>query len=367
MKAQPTIAMTALPGALSRVSRALLLAGILLLTAFIGYLDYATGPRVSMSVFYFLPLALSAWFLDLKFTLGILVVGIGVGITANTMNGDPGFTTVGLVSWNAAVQLISDTVVVVALTQLRKLQRTLEARVRERAAALTGEIAKRERLQGELLEASELEQRRIGQDLHDGLCQHLAGTALTCQVLREELAEKHLSEAVRAQKIVELIEEGVVLARQSARGFDPIALDADGLMRALEEFAATTTKLFKVECVFECDSPVFIHNATAAEQLFRIAQEAVRNAVNHGRPQKIVVELKSVEEGLELRIEDNGLGMRKAIRSGAGMGMRIMRRRARAVGATLEAEPGTNGGTMVTCKLPLALEIGTSIRERPQS
>src|SRR5580698_3485192 len=126
MIASPTARATALSGASPRVSRALLVVGILLLTFFIGYLDYATGPRVSMSAFYFLPLALSAWFLDTKSTLGVLALGIGVGIAANTMNGDPGFTTVGLISWNTAVQFISDSVVVVTLTQLRRLQRTLE-------------------------------------------------------------------------------------------------------------------------------------------------------------------------------------------------------------------------------------------------
>jgi signal transduction histidine kinase len=290
-------------------------------------------------------------------------VSLAVWITGNIANGDADFTSPGLVGWNGGVQLISFVVVVFTLARLRTLQSGLEVRVRERAAALTREIAERERLQRDLLEISETEQRRIGQDLHDGLCQHLVGTALTCQALHEELAEKGLGEADRAQKIVKLIEEGVTLSRRSAKGLHPVEMDAEGLMLALDEFATTASKLFNVSCLFECESPVLIHDDATAGQFFRIAQEAVRNAINHGRAQTIMIQLNTLENGLELRIVDDGIGLASAAPSHEGLGLRIMHDRACVIGAVLDVRPGDEGGTVVACTLPLTAIPGNSRHE----
>src|SRR5271165_1988590 len=112
-------------------------------------------------------------------------------------------------------------------------------------------MAERERLERELLEISEREQRRIGHDLHDSLCQHLTGAALAGQVLEEKLAARRLPEAGDASKVVELVEEGISLSRKLAKGLHPIEMEAEGLMQALEELVATSTELFKVSCRFE--------------------------------------------------------------------------------------------------------------------
>jgi signal transduction histidine kinase len=207
-----------------------------------------------------------------------------------------------------------------------------------------------------LLEASEQEQRRIGQDLHDGLGQHLAGTAIAGQVLREKLERQDRQEAVDAKKVVELIEEGVSLTRRSAKGLHPVDLSAEGLMLALEEFSSMTTKLFDVQCRFVCESPVLVHSAGTAEHLYRIAQEATRNAVQHGNARNIVIELNTLEEGHELRIEDDGAGVVSAPPSTAGMGLRIMAHRARLIGATFDVTARPSGGTAVICRLPVAIE-----------
>ncbi|HLY07011.1 MAG TPA: sensor histidine kinase [Rhizomicrobium sp.] len=342
-----------------------LLAGILalLLTFVVGWLDYVSGPGVSMSAYYLLPIALAGWYVGLRFAIAAAVLGIGCWIAANVFNGDPTFSKVPIVVWNGTVQLVSDLIVLFAVTRLRELQTSLERRVAERAAALTREISERERVQEDLLRVSEREQRRIGQDLHDGLCQHLAATALTCQLLREELTEQGSPGAARAQHIVDLIENSIRLSRQSARGLDPVAMDAEGLMLALEEVAATTTALFRVHCRFECESPVLIHDAEVAEHLFRIAQEAVRNAVAHSRARIVSIRLETTEQGLELRIEDDGSGVDERARTSPGMGLRIMPQRARLIGARFAVSARPGGGTVVTCVLPQTAETEGRQRE----
>ncbi len=339
---------------LGRQPRAVMAGYCVLLTLLVGYIDYTTGPGISMSAYYLLPLALAAWYVGWRFSIATVMLGIIVWIAANIWNGDPNFNNVPVLAWNATVQVVSDAIVVFVVTRLRELNASLEARVRERAAALTQEILERERVQEELLNVSEREQRRIGRDLHDGLCQHLAATALTCQLLREELAEQGLSVAARAQKVVELIEKSIRLSRQSARGLDPVAMDAEGLMSALEEMAATTTDLFRVPCSFECESPVLIHDSAVTEHLFRIAQEAVRNAVTHSHADSVAVTLEMIENGLELRIEDNGTGFEPEKNAAKGMGLRIMPLRARLIGADFRATSSLGAGTVITCLLPMA-------------
>jgi signal transduction histidine kinase len=261
-----------------------------------------------------------------------------------------------LIAWNGSIQFASFSVVVFVVGQLRNLTRNLERRVRERAAALTREIAERERLQNLLLQASEKEQRRIGQDLHDGLGQHLAGTAIAGQVLREKLERRRIDEAKDAEKVVQLIEEGVSLTRRSVRGLYPVDMQAEGLMLALDEFALTTARLFDVNCRFLCESPVLVHSSVAAEHLYRIAQEATRNAIQHGGARNIDIELNTLEDGHELRIADDGSGLPTVLPSNGGLGLRIMAHRAQTMGADFQATPGPDGGTIVICRLPVTLE-----------
>jgi signal transduction histidine kinase len=327
-----------------------------LLTLLVGWLDYVSGPGISMAAYYLLPITLAAWYVGMPFALAATMLGIGCWLAANVYDGDPNFTKVPVVAWNTTVQLISGLIVLFVVTRLRELQSNLERRVSERAAALTREISERERVQEELLRVSEREQRRIGQDLHDGLCQHLAATALNCQLLREELAEQGVAGAWRAQQIVDLLENSIRLSRQSARGLDPVAMDAEGLMLALEEVAVTTTELFRVRCSFECDSPVLIHDSEVAEHLFRIAQEAVRNAAVHSRAASIAIRLETMEQGLELRIEDNGCGLGPSAGISSGMGLRMMPQRARLIGASFAVRARPEGGTSVICVLPQRTE-----------
>jgi signal transduction histidine kinase len=326
-------------------SKPQLCAGIALVTLLIGYVNYVVEPNVAMSAFYLLPIAIAAWWVGLSFSLTIAVSSVALWLVGNLEHGGGLFKTLGHTAWNSGVRLTEYIVVAIAVNKLRNAQRELEARVQERTAEL-------EKSQHDLVQNSEREQRRIGQDLHDGLCQHLAGTALICQALHDELAEKDIPEARAAHRVVELLKEGIALSRQTAKGLDPVEIGSEGLMQALDEFANATSKLFDVSCRFQCESPVFIRDSSVAGNLFRIAQEAVRNAINHGRAHSIAIVLSSEEDGVELRIEDDGLGINNTLRSRRGMGLTIMPRRAGAIGATFEAKPRQPRGTVVRSFLP---------------
>jgi signal transduction histidine kinase len=238
------------------------------------------------------------------------------------------------------------------LTRLRSLHRELESRVEQRTLALRHEMAQRERLEEEILKVSDREQRRIAHDLHDSLCQHLTATALAGQVLDERLAAKSLPEAADAAKVVQLVEEGITLARNLARGLEPVEMDANGLMAAFQELAGRITKSTRIRCVFECDAPVLVQNDKAATHLYRIAQEAVHNAIRHAKPKRIGINLSESNGVVSLRIEDDGIGLPESRPGGPGLGIRIMAHRASMIGGSFTIEPAPTGGTIVTCWFP---------------
>jgi len=264
------------------------------------------------------------------------------------------YSTVLIPIWNALIQTVVYLSVVWLLGALRAAQQELEHKVEQRTSALMREIGERERLEKEILEISEREQRRIGHDLHDGLCQHLTATAMAGQVLGQKLSARSLAESKDAGEIVRLIEEGIVMTRNMAHGIAPLDMESEGLVTALRGLAANVSRMFKVACLLECDSPPLIENAEAATHLYRIAQEAVQNALRHGKPHQIVMSLSRVRNRAELTVEDDGAGLPENWQSGRGLGTRIMAHRATMIGGMLSIEPNPTGGTFVTCSFPLA-------------
>ena len=318
--------------------------------AVIGVVDYLTGHEISFSVFYLLGVALAVWFVGKGFGVFISVCSVAIWVAGDIASGAR-FSSPLIPIWNALILLSFYLVVVWLLARLRSFQQQLEAQVRQRTAALTDEMAERERLERELLEISEREQRRIGQDLHDGLCQHLTGATLAGQVLEEKLAALNLPMAADANGVVALVEEGINLSRKLAKGLYPVEMEADGLMLALEEYAATSSKLFKVSCRYECDLPVLIHDPATAGHLYRIAQEAVGNAIKHGKAKKILIRLDASEESTLLSIQDDGDGLPDPLPKKRGMGLRIMAHRSAMIGGNFNARRDDNGGTLVTCAI----------------
>jgi signal transduction histidine kinase len=185
--------------------------------------------------------------------------------------------------------------------------------------------------------------------LHDGLCQELAGIELMCQVLEQKLAAKSKVESKQVGEIGQHIREAISHTRKLARGLSPVELETNGFMSALQELAAHVQKLFRVECRIECPQPVLIRNNVFATHLYRIVQEAINNAVRHGKAKHILISLKPAGGRFSLTVTDNGLGFSNESKKSTGMGLHTMKYRAGVVGATLEVRSAATKGTTVIC------------------
>lgn len=214
---------------------------------------------------------------------------------------------------------------------------------------LEQQLKRRDVLEREVLEISEREQRRIGQDLHDGVCQQLTGIALLSRSLSSKLENPLAAEAA---DIVHWINECIEQTRQVTRGLHPVPSDPAGLMQALRELAENVGTMGKLSCQFICPRAVAIPDPHVATNLYRIAQEATQNALRHAAPERIEISLIYGEEFIQLKVADNGAGLVKNKKSN-GMGLEIMAHRAQAIGGSLEVHPGAVRGTVVTCTLPL--------------
>src|ERR1700719_2205300 len=300
-------------------SRFTLIALCVVLTGGLGYVDYLTGYEQTFLLFYLVPIGLGTWFGNFRIGFTFSVMSIVAWVGADVAAGVP---TVGL--WNIGMALGSYTVFTGLLSKLRTLLNELDLRVRDRTAALKREMAERERLDQEIAEVADRERRRLGQNLHDSLGQHLTGTALAAQVLREKLAERSAREVADADKVVHYLEEGIDLTRNLARGFFSPELEADGLNVALQGLAENVTERFGVQCNFIGAEAVSLRNATTATQLYHIAQEAAMNAVKHASASKIDISVSEDDGEFSLTIVDDGIGLPAKLPQPPGLGLRLM-------------------------------------------
>jgi signal transduction histidine kinase len=322
----------------------------LALILLIGALDYEAGLEISLSPLYAAPIALAAWFVGPEIAIILALFSIAQWVLGESMAGAIYYSWLAVLI-NCSMRATFYGFFVVVLARLSRLQVSLEELADKRAVLLSQETAERERLEREMLGIAEREQRRIGQDLHDGLCQHLTGTALTSQVMTERLLQEGHPEAERAQRLVDLVEEAIGLARGMAKGLYPVEMRADGLMQSLEEFAANTSELFGIDCRFVCHSPVLVHASPTAIHLYRIAQEGVSNAIQHGHATEVTILLEEAENELRLAISDNGGGL-TALPNSTGLGLRIMADRAKMVGGSFRVGPARPRGTELVCLVP---------------
>ena len=221
-----------------------------------------------------------------------------------------------------------------------------------RIVGIAEDATDRHRLEREILEISDREQARIGQDLHDGLCQQLVSLGFDNNSLEQQLAAHARPEVAAAQKMGKVLDDAIAEARALSRGLFPVQLEADGLSLALRQLAAGVCARARVHCRVDCPEPVLVRDNTVATHLYRIAQEAVNNAVKHSRAGSILIELKTSQNRIELKVSDNGIGIPVSRPPTGGMGLHIMNYRAQAIGGTLNIERAARHGTVVSCSAP---------------
>ena len=213
------------------------------------------------------------------------------------------------------------------------------------------DISNRKRLEREILDISEREQRRIGQDLHDGLCQQLTGTSLLVRALQQKLALKAMPEVKDASQITELINDAITQARNLSHGLYPVAPQPQGLSTALQELAASISTQFRIRCACTCSEDLTPVDNSVATHLYRIAQESIQNAIRHGKASRVTISLDANSQRIRLCIKDNGVGIPLAVQPKTGLGLRTMTHRAHVIGASLQIVRAPRGGTRVTCEL----------------
>jgi signal transduction histidine kinase len=307
----------------------------------VGFFDVITGYEVSLSIIYGIPIYLVAWCVDKK--SGILI-GLIAGIVWwwASIAGGRAYLNSWQECWETFVRIAFFVFIAIGAASLK----------REHVAAAT-RIALLEhsrRLEQEIIEISEREQRRIGRDLHDGLCQTQAALACAAASLNGDLLKRNLSkEAGLADELASRLRDAVAQTRDLARGLVPVQMEEAGLASALEELTKSVARLQSIDCQIElCGNPM-ISNNVAATHLYRIAQEAINNATRHGNAKSIQVFFSHDEDATVLRVSDDGIGISKSTSSSPGMGLSIMTYRANLAGGDLLIEEPPEGGTTVSC------------------
>ncbi|MBI5380868.1 MAG: hypothetical protein HZA31_03095 [Opitutae bacterium] len=323
---------------------------VFVLVGGIGAIDYYSGVNISLRPFYFIPLACAVMWLGWRWAMLVTVVSVGVWfiggyfLGSNSVHGPTAW-------WNVTISLVTFLIMARTLYMLVMFQRELERRVLERTAALREALAVSETLRRDLLDIGARERHAVGHELHDGLGQHLTGTAFAAKVHAEHLAQRGNPLAADAQKLVHLVQEGIGQTRLAARGLLLESIEPEQLIPELEEFATSMAERSPVACQVTVSGTPRAPDAVSAAQLYRIAQEAVRNAYKHAVATKVDIVLTGDDRELRLEVRDNGIGLPPPESRAAGLGLRIMTHRAAAVGGTLTVECPTRGGTRIVCRL----------------
>src|SRR5438046_2673921 len=246
---------------------------------------------------------------------------------------------------------------------LREAQSRLRARIKEGTAELRSaneglrrEIQRRKGLEGQILEISDREQQRIGQELHDGLCQHLTAVAFMTRGVALRLKNYRVFEVEDLEKISELVNEAVIDARNMARGLHKLDVDSAGFLPALRDFVSR--EIWKTPCRLKMDTKLNLNDDAVASHLYRLLREAVINAHKHAQAKEIVVEIRQLNSEIIFSVTDDGIGIPAGVNNLHGLGFKIMEYRARSMGARLQIESRKQRGTRISCYLPQSNKTG---------
>lgn len=308
----------------------------------IGCLDHMAGRGASFFVFYAMPISLMAWVVSRRAGLMLAFASGFIWLAANHANQNntgPWFMT-----WVTIGRIVYFSFIAIGTAAMRKMK--------EKDAAQIQMLNDMRQLELDLVNSREREQQRIGQDLHDGLCQQLAALSCAVQALADDLQNRNAPEAGDAGNIGNALQKTVLEARNLAGGMSSLHVERGGIANALETLVQMTNHLGNVPVSLEAKADVKIENPEIATHLYRIAQEAISNAVRHSGAKQVTVRLGQMSDRYELRIDDDGKGFNESTTTNSqGIGLQTMRYRAHAIGADFIIHPRTGGGTSVRCTM----------------
>jgi signal transduction histidine kinase len=325
-----------------------------LIVAVIGYIDWITGREISFFAFYSIPIFIAVWYGDRR---AGLVMAVASTFTWWWANKDVHtFTT----AYGYPTATFSRLVFYIFVAYGGSALKAQHDSNRARIAALE----RARKLEREIVSVSDREQRRIGQDLHDGLCQTLAAIGCAATSLKDDLQQISAPHAAAAEEIEKFLNDAVVEARNLARGISPVDMDEHGLVAALDDLAERTTRLTPLPVDFESRGEIGVVDPQMAINLYRIAQESVNNAVRHSHASHIEITLSQAGSTLTLTVQDDGDGIPENITSD-GMGMRTMSYRAQMLGGTLKISSAPGDGTSISCSVRTPSEPAPSASPAP--
>lgn len=322
----------------------------LLAIPIIGIGNYYSGPEFSFVIFYLPMLALVGW-------LGGSAMGALAGIESALAgfvadwHVHRAYSDPAIPYWNGGARALVFISFGLLFAILRQHREYLRHAVAQTTAELQKEIAERSRIQREVADICAEQQRQIGYDLHDGVGQQLSGIAFKSKLLEHKLQREGSVQASEAGAITRLINDALRQTRMISHSMEASYGEAVGLRAALYKLGEELTESEQVRAIVNIDETAEVP-APADSQLFRIAQEAVRNATTHGNASRIEINLESGDGAIFLRVRDDGSGF-DGTPAGEGMGMRTMQYRAQTIGGSLEISSSSGGGTLVTCRVPM--------------
>ena len=311
----------------------------LVLVGVIAVLDFYTRWELSFFILYAIPIFFVGWIYPKSVAFGFAVLCAAITWAVNV----PSAPSLSIHSWRSLNRLVSFSFVAVAGVALRMQKEHYRSRLEA--------LERGRELEQEIIRVSEREQRRIGQDLHDGVCQNLAAIDCATGLLRKKLETKAPEEVKAAGEIQDMLQKTLLEARSLARGIFPVQIEKEGLAVALEELAATANRLHGQHVSFEIDGEIDIKDSETAMHLYRIAQEALSNALRHARASAIRISLRQDAQRCTLAIKDDGSGIRAP--HPKGMGLRTIHYRTHLIGGEVVISDNPPAGTLVQCFIPL--------------
>ena len=314
------------------------LAALAILTV-VGSLDRVTGYTTNFVILYVAPIAITFWWGNRGTAAAVAILSTLTWWWVDTASGHHYFS-LAVQAWEVGVRFLFFFLIAMVGSIAKEHHEAVNTRI--------SLLEHSRRLEHQIVEVSEYEQQRIGQDLHDGLCQYLAALGCSAASLKSDLEKSALPQfAAVAGDLADSLRAGISQTRNLARGLMPVQMENEGLVAALQELTSSASRLLGVECTLNCTATNIPIDSSKSRHLYRITQEAINNATRHGKARRIEVFLSSNPVAMVLSITDDGIGISKTTKNLHGMGLSIMRYRANVLGGELAIEEPAAGGTVI--------------------